>query len=65
MTKGFEAVKSSEGEESPRGVVTNVLDCDIGVSKFEFQSHYYVHFQSNTLGKGVNSFIFPAMGVTY
>ena len=26
------------------GVVANVLDCDIVVSDFEFQSRYYVHF---------------------
>ena len=32
--------------------VANVLDCDIIVSKFELQSHNYVHFLTNTLGKG-------------
>ena len=38
-------------EEVP---VTNVLDCDIIVSKFELQLCYYVHFQTNTLEKGMN-----------
>ena len=36
-------------------VVTNELDCDIVVKKFELQSHYYIHFQTNTLGKGINT----------
>ena len=26
------------------------------------QSRYYVHFRVNTLGKGMNPLIFPAMG---
>ena len=30
------------------------------VSEFEFQSHYYVHFQTNTLGKGMNPTYFPS-----
>ena len=34
---------------SPRGVVANVQDYDITVSKFELQSRYYVHFRTNTL----------------
>ena len=32
-----------------------VLDCNIEVSEFELQSRQYVHFQTNTLGKGRNS----------
>ena len=28
--------------ESPRHVVSNVLDCDVAVSEFEFQLRYYV-----------------------
>ena len=31
-------------KKSSRGVVANVLDCDIIVSKFELHSLYYVHF---------------------
>ena len=34
--------------------MVNVLDCDIVVSKFDPQSHYYTHFQTNTLEKGMN-----------
>ena len=40
--------------ESPRGIVVNVLDCDIGASEFELQLRYYVHFQTNTPEKGMN-----------
>ena len=39
------------GVGNPRGVVVNMLDCDIVVSEFELQSHSYVHFRTNTLEK--------------
>ena len=42
---------------SPHGIVANVLDCDIVVSKFELQSLYYVHFRTNTLRKGMDPLI--------
>ena len=32
------------------------------VSKFKLQSLSYIHFRTNTLGKGTNSFFFPALG---
>ena len=31
------------------------------VSEFELQSRYYIHFQTNTLGKGMNPLIPQAM----
>ena len=34
-----------------------VVDSSIEVSEFELQSCYYVHFQTNTLGKGMNSLV--------
>ena len=37
-----------------RGVVANMLDCDIPGSEFKLQSHYYIHFWTNTLGKDMN-----------
>ena len=46
----------------PRGVMVKAMDCGILVSEFVFQSRYYVHFQANTLGKGMNSLILQAMG---
>ena len=46
----------------PRGVMVKVMDCGIVVSEFILQSRYYVHFRANTLGKGINPLILPAMG---
>ena len=46
----------------PRGVMVKAMDCGIVVSEFVLQSRYYVHFRTNTLAKGMNSLIFPAMG---
>ena len=42
--------------------MAKVLDCDIVVSDFELQSRYYVHYQTITLGKGMNALISPAIG---
>ena len=44
------------------GVMVKPLDCRIAVSEFGLQSRYYVHFWTNTLGKGMNLLILPAMG---
>ena len=46
----------------PRGVMVKAMDCGIVVSEFELEFHYYVPFQSNTVGKGMNPLILPAMG---
>ena len=46
----------------PHGVMIKAMDCGIIVSEFVLQSRYYVHFQTNTLGKGMNPLILPAMG---
>ena len=46
----------------PCGVMVKAMDCRIVVSEFVFQLHYYVHFWANTLGKGMNPLILPAMG---
>ena len=46
-------------ERYPRGFVTTMMDYDIIVSEFELQSHYYVHFRTNTLGKEMNILIPP------
>ena len=43
-------------ERNPHGIVANVLNCNIIVSKSELQLCYYIHF-----GKGMNLFILPAM----
>ena len=45
-----------------RGVMVKVMDCGVVISEFEFLARNYVHFQSNTHGKGTNPFILQAMG---
>ena len=42
--------------------MVKAMDSRIEVSEFDLQSRYYVHFQTNTLGKGMNPYIVPAMG---
>ena len=42
--------------------MVKAMDCGIVVSEFELQLRYYVHFQTNTLGKDMNPLILPAMG---
>ena len=46
----------------PQGVIVKSMDCGIVVSEFVLQSRYYIHFQANTLGKGMNLLILPALG---
>ena len=46
----------------PRGVMVKAMDYGIVVHEFVLQSRYYVHFRANTLGKGMNPLILPAMG---
>ena len=46
----------------PCGVMFKAMDCGIVVNEFVIQSHYYVYFRANTLGKGMNPLILPAMG---
>ena len=40
----------------------SIFDCGIVVREVVLQSRYYVHFRANTLGKGMNPLILPAMG---
>ena len=47
----------------PYGIDSDMLDCVIAVSEFRLQSCYYVHFWTNTIGKGMNSLLFPAVGL--
>ena len=39
------------------GVVVNMHDCGIVVSKFKLQLFYCIHFQTNALGKSINLLI--------
>ena len=36
---------------SSRGVVANLVNCDIRVHEFELQSRYYFHFRTNNVQK--------------
>ena len=47
---------------TPHGVMVNAMVCKIVAREFELQSRYYIHFRTNTLGKGMNPLILPAMG---
>ena len=53
---------STVKRRSPRSVMVNVQDCDIVVSKFELQSHYYVHFWINKFGKAMKLHSLPVIG---
>ena len=44
-------------ERSPYDVEVKLLACEIVVNDFELVSGYYVHFRTNTLGKGINYLI--------
>ena len=44
--------------ESPNGIVTNMMECDIIVSKSKLKLHNYINFQINTLEKGINPYYF-------
>ena len=41
-----------------RGIVANILDCDVVVSEFELKSGYYVNFRGNTVENVCNP-LFP------
>ena len=53
---------TTESGGCPCGVMVKAMDCGIVVREFVLQSRYYVHFWANTLGKGMNPLILPAMG---
>ena len=44
----------------PHGVMVKAMNYRTVVSEFVLQTRYYVHFQANTLGKGMNPLILPA-----
>ena len=41
--------------------MAKVLDCSLKVSKFKIQLHYYIHFQTDTLGEKYEPLYPPAM----
>ena len=50
----------SSNRGSPCGVIAKVLDWNLKITKLKFQPHYYVHFWTNTLGKGMNPLSSPS-----
>ena len=42
--------------------MTNVLDFSLEVSEFELQLLFYIHFWTDTFGKGMNIFILQVIG---
>ena len=50
------------GWGDPHGVMVKALDFGIVINEFKLQSCYYVHFQTNTFGKGMNPLMLPAKG---
>ena len=53
---------SQKNKGCPRGVMVKAMDCGIVVREFVLQSRYYVHYRENTVVKGMNPLILPAMG---
>ena len=45
---------------SVHSIVANVQGFDIVASEFDFQLHFYVHFLSNTVGKGMDALFWIA-----
>ena len=46
---------------SPLGIMSKVLNWLLEVSKFKLQLLYYVHFQTNSLGKEKGIFLSPKL----
>ena len=46
----------------PHDVMVKAMVCEIVAREFELQSRYYIHFRTNTLRKGMNLLILPAIG---
>ena len=42
--------------------MVNAMNIEIVVSEFELQLRYYIHFRTNTNGKGMNPLILPTRG---
>ena len=51
------------GGGRPCDVVANVLNYNIVVSEFELKLCFYVHYRTNTLGKGTNPLILQDTGL--
>ena len=61
MISFYFALSSIELEH--HGVMVKMLQYGIVESEFELQSSYYIHFQTNTLKKGMNLLILLTMSL--
>ena len=48
-------------EEGPHDIMVKVLNYGLKVNEFKLQLHYYIHFQTNTLGRDMNTLIPSAL----
>ena len=51
--------EKKSAEQESLDLMSKVQDCSLDVNEFKLQWHYYVHFWTNTLGKGMNPLISP------
>ena len=61
LTCMFQLITQKRDKGCLHGVMVKAMDCGIIVCEFVLQLCYYVHFRANTLGKGMNPLILPAM----
>ena len=57
-----DAIKFNSQDTPTCGVMIYAMYCGIVVIGFELELRYYVHFQINALGKGMDPLILLAMG---
>ena len=53
----MQSVYSAAPADCANGMLANMMNYDVIVSKFKLQSCYYVHFQTNFFGKGMSTLI--------
>ena len=62
LNKEFRSPRSEENKISSNEINEVLEEEDEQHNKSPNRKHYYFHFQTNTLGKGMNPLILPAMG---
>ena len=55
------AMLGGESFDLYNGLMVKAKDCGIVVRKFKLQLLYYIHFRTNTFGKGMNPLILPSV----
>ena len=57
----YMCVHAYEKVPPPHDIMLKVLDCGLEVSKFQLQSSYYFHFQTNIFEKVIDLLIHPTV----